>query len=724
MLIAVAFTTTIFVSASLLFFVQPMYAKLVLPLLGGAPAVWTTAMLFFQSVLLAGYAYSHAVSTRLPARRQLAPHLVVWACGLAFLPIGVPAGWTYDVTASPIGQTLMVFAMGVGWPFFALAANAPLLQKWYASSGGPAAGDPYHLYAASNAGSLIALLGYPLLAEPLLGTQAISRSWAVGYMVLGVGLVVCGLLAAREAAPHPDAPKAAAYRLMLPDFVRWVGLAFVPSSMMLGVTSTISNDIGAFPLVWVLPLALYLLTFVIAFAERVRPPQRLVAAAFLVTVIAAVVPMATSMLPGLGWIGFAVLFAAFFSVALLCHMRLYETRPPVAGLTPFYFAMATGGALGGLFNSVIAPVAFDGTTETLIVFALAGLALAGRWRPLRDTIGAAASVAVAVGTATLIALAFSLAPDDDFIVFAASTAGALLLLAARTAPLRFALTTAGLLIVGNWLYGNQGVIHKARSFFGVYTVRDDAATGLRTLGHGTTQHGLEFIADLDTRPRILSYYHPNGPLGQIFRSGAVGPDARVGIVGLGVGALACYARAGQQWRFYEIDGLIDEIARTPSLFSYLAHCAGEAPTVLGDARVTLAREADARFDLLVIDAYSSDAIPVHLITIEAIELYLSRLAPGGLLAFHISNRYYRLAPVLGDAARALGVDGYEQFHAATADRPLELGESEAHVVILSRDPGSLSRFAGDPRWHRLVPAGKTVWTDDHANLLGALKAFE
>ncbi len=719
--IAVVYTITIFLSASLLFFVQPLFAKMVLPHLGGAPAVWTTAMLFFQTALLAGYGYAHFAATHLSVRAQIGLHAAVWAGGLLFLPIAIPAAWSFDPQASPAFQALAMFALGVGVPFFALAANAPLLQKWYARSGGPSADDPYHLYASSNAGSLLALMAFPLVAEPLMRTSDITVLWAGWYLVLGLGLALCALCAVRGQAANaiPRAP-VAAYRPTVLQIMKWVGLAFVPSSMMLGVTSIISTDLGAFPLVWVIPLALYLLTFVLAFSARRRPPEAVVAFCFLISVIAVIVPMAMNILPGLGWIGFAALFAAFFSVALLFHMRLYDTRPPEAGLTPFYFAMASGGALGGLFNSVVAPLLFDSTIEAPIVFAAAGLALGGLWRPLRDAVSAGVALGIVSGV-MLICWSAGLVDltGTGFLITVGVLATAALLIARRQ-PLRFALTSAGLLGLGYMTFWNQGITHRERSFFGVYVVRDEAATGLRELRHGTTPHGLQFLDDLGKRPRILSYYHPNTPLGQIFRSGAVGPEARVGVVGLGVGALSCYAEPGQDWRFYEIDRLIDDIARNPALFSYMEHCAGDAPTILGDARLTLARETGVRFDILVIDAYSSDAIPIHLITIEALALYRSLLAPNGLLALHISNRYFKLAPLLANAARKLGLRALEQKRIGTAAQPIATGEAQSQVVLMSPDPEALEVFANDPRWRELEPDGHHIWTDDHANLFWAL----
>ena len=715
------YAATVFLSASLLFFVQPMFAKMVLPHLGGATAVWTTAMLFFQTALLAGYAYAHLISTRLAIRRQVAVHATLVLAGLAFLPLAVPAGWHYDPAAHPAFQTLAVLALGVGVPFMALAANAPLMQKWYARTGAPDAADPYHLYAASNAGSLIALLGYPLVAEPLIGTRQLALNWSAGYVLLGAGLALCALMAARAGAAAPAGPAAApAARPPAGQVGRWLALAFVPSSTMLGVTAVISTDLGAFPLVWVIPLALYLLTFILAFSPRLRLPRRLAEGGFMASVPAVVGLLALDQLAALGWAGFALLFCALFFIALTCHRRLYESRPPESALTWFYFAMAAGGALGGLFNALIAPVLFDRMVEAHMVFALAGLALAGGGRG-RLANGVAFLLATMLGTAAIVAITAGLVPSGTTggLVLAAVVAAMVIVVGWRR-PAGFAIA-AGLFLTAGFTVGiDDGVVHRERSFFGVYTVRDDAAEGTRALISGTTEHGLQFLDDLGRRPRVLSYYHPEAPLGQLFRSGAVGGDARVGIVGLGVGALACYAGPGQEWRFYEIDPAVDRIARDPALFDYMARCAGDAPTVLGDARIRLAHEAPVPFDVLVIDAFTSDAIPVHLITLEALALYRARLAPDGLLALHISNRYYDLAPLLANAADRLGMHAVEQLARATTETEIATGRTSSRVVLMARRASALAPFAADPAWRPLAGDGGAVWTDDQANILDAL----
>lgn len=718
---AAAFVVTIFTSSALLFFVQPIFTKMVLPHLGGAPAVWTTAMLFFQSALLLGYAWAHFISTRLAIRAQIACQAALWGLGLVFLPIGLPEAWRFDGAGHPAAQTLLVFAMGVGIPFVALAANAPLLQKWYARTGGQAADDPYHLYAASNAGSLIALLAFPLVAEPLLGTDATARYWSSGYLILGLGLAACALAAADGSHTY-DArtAKLHRYRPSPREVASWIGWAFVPSSMMLGVTSTMSTDLGAFPLLWVVPLALYLLSFVMAFSARLRPPQAVVLVLFLTSTTLSIALLATNLLAGLGLISFGLLLLAYVSVALLFHIRLHDSRPPESALTPFYFAMAIGGALGGLFNSLLAPLLFDHAVEVVAVFALTGLALQGPRGFFHDSLAAIVAVLVFAAVAALLwALDLSFSDDAKSRLFFCLCITVILLLS-RSRPWRFTLTAAGFLAAGTWLFGDAGVIHRERSFFGTYVVQD-RADGMRQLRHGTTQHGLQFIDDIEKKPRILSYYHPRSPLGQIFTSPIAADAQHIGVIGLGIGALACYRRPDQHWRFYEIDRIVDRIARNPAFFSYMDQCAGDAPTIFGDARINLAHEADlVPYDVLVVDAYSSDAIPVHLMTIEALDLYFSRLAPDGLLALHISNRFYDLEPLLGAAAGAVGATAVTRI---SGDRPLAVGEAGSAVVVMAQDRAVLAPFSRAEGWRPAASGNGRVWSDDHASVLDALRSM-
>lgn len=660
------FSVTIFLSAALLFFVQPLFARIVLPEIGGAPAVWTTAMLFFQSVLLGGYVYAHLSTKYLPVRAQLGLHLVIWAGALAFLPLGIPEGWTLDLTAPVAGQTLLLFAAGVGVPFALLSANAPLIQSWYAASEGPSADDPYFLYGASNLGSFVALLAFPLLAEPFFGAASIGFAFAAGFIVLGAGLLATGLMAKRgrtsARAVQARTPITAS------ALVFWAALAFVPSSLMLSVTTKISTDIGALPVIWVLPLALFLLTFTLTFTrapilgEPILKRVAVAGAGLSFAVFVGLFGNHLSLLTAL------LLVAAFFGVTLWCHARLYAARPTAEHLTTFYITMSVGGALGGLFNAIIAPSLFADLYEgpaTLIALAILLLAAAdGTARQMAMR----ASLISLVGVAAIVALT----PSDQ--------------------------------------------IFRDRSFFGTHKVIEQ--NGLRLYTNGTTVHGAQRIASMTDTPEPLAYYHRNGPMGRVLAQAA--PDARIGIVGQGVGSLACYAKPQQAWTFYEIDPMVDHVARNSGHFGFMEACAGDAPTLLGDARIVLQGQGDVRFDVLVIDAFSSTAVPVHLMTTEAVRLYMDRLAPGGVVLFHISNRYYDLPRPLGRIAEAEGIVALLRNDPGNLAK--DPGHSGSRVAALARTPADLDAAGIGAGWQPLASDGGTVWTDDFANPLSILNA--
>ena len=715
--VALLFTVTIFTSALLLFFVQPLFTRMVLPQIGGAPAVWTTAMLFFQTVLIGGYLYAHLMTRHVPGLAQMVIHLALLILAITALPLAVPAGWHYDPARPVVTQTLWLYAVGVGLPFAVLSANAPLIQSWYRRAGGPGAEDPYFLYGASNLGSLVALLAFPLLAEPLYGVTAISRSWSAGFVALGPLLLMAGLAAWRgpgQAAPTQDAPPATdaprAGTLAL-----WAFLAFLPSSLMLCVTSKISTDLGSFPLVWVVPLALYLMTFVLVFssgspltAHRLR---RLLPLALGVLVLFSLRPTAT-----LGWI--ALLLVAFFIVSLLAHRLLFEARPDARHLTVFYLTMSVGGALGGLFNSILAPLLFDRLLEYPITVALVGVLMVER-RPgnaPRDiALGLGLAVAALLPLLLTIPALHSIGSGNRTLLAVA------VLLAGYAICHRRPLiaTTATAALIGIWaLFGPANVLLMDRSFFGVHqvSVRGD----IREYRNGTTVHGAELVSETSDRPTPLTYYHPRGLMAGIVSEARATPAHSIGVIGLGTGALACYATPGQDWHFYEIDPMVVDIAQNPALFTYLSTCAPQAQIHVGDARIVLQGQADLKFDILVIDAYSSDAIPVHLATVEAIRLYLDRLNPGGILVFHVSNRFYDLAQPLSVAARALGLEGRYRFQGMDELKGA-VGAYPSMVVTLARTTQDLGLSATDPAWDPLPAPRIRLWTDDYANLLAALR---
>jgi spermidine synthase len=717
------YSATLAVSAALVFMLQPMFARFVLPMLGGTPAVWTTAMLFFQTVLLLAYLYAHWSTRRLGARRQAALHMALVAAALLVLPIGVPSGWTPPAEGSPVPWLLLLLVVAVGLPFFVVSATAPLLQTWLAATDHPDADDPYFLYRASNAGSVLGLVAYPLLVEPRLTLGEQSWLWSGGFGLLWAMLAACGFVLWRSrpsdrsarAADAKEAPVAeplpAARRL------RWVALGFVPSSLMLGATTALTTNVAPVPLLWVLPLSLYLVSFIVVFSRGARRETAHRAALLALPPLAVLLAGVIVLAPARPlWLVAAIHLAAFFVVALVCHGELAKDRPSTAHLTRFYVLMSLGGALGGVFNVIVAPLAFDSLTEYPVALVLAcvlvpvGRAGWGGAISLRDHLlpPFALFIAVYVGLKRGV-------PVADSVVYA--VAGVACMAMARH-PLRFGLAVVAIM-AGAWLPTATGadVLHQERSFFGVHRVLNTQMDTIHELRHGTTLHGAQ-IGGLGIDP--TTYYHRTGPMGQLMKAL---PDPslsrRAAVVGLGTGAMACLSRPGDRWTFFEIDPSVVRIARDNELFSFLRDCPGSADVVLGDGRRSLDGRADASFGLIALDAFSSDAVPVHLITRQALELYRAKLLPHGVIAFHISNRYLDLEPVLGNLAEATGMKCYGQRDTkVTTDQLMKL---RSHWVAIAREPSDLGRVTGDARWHPCANDGGRAWSDDYANVLGALK---
>jgi hypothetical protein len=756
---ATVFTVAIFANAALLFTLEPMFTKMVLPLLGGTPSVWNTCLLFFQAVLLGGYLYAHLATRHLPARGQAGLHLALVAVAALVLPVAVPAGWQPPPTGSPVPWLLAALAVALGLPFLVLSAGAPLLQRWFARTGHPDAADPYFLYAASNAGSLVALLAYPLLVEPNLRLSEQSRLWAAAYVALALLLAACAVLArgaragaagvaAAGAAPELSAVAAPAEAARSEPIgwrrvARWVLLAFVPSSLLLGTTSYLSTDVASVPLLWVVPLALYLLSFVFVFARR----QVFRRAAMLRVQAIFLVPLATMLLSGSTrplWLLAAVHLLTLFATAMVCHGELAATRPRADRLTEFYLWMSAGGVLGGVFNVLVAPVVFDSVVEYPLVIVLAcllrpneGPGGAGEGEgegegedPARARLRLWRARVLDVVLPLLLFGAVVAILQPDFLperlgktrVHVATGVLGLLCFFLRTRPLRFALGVTALLVGGyvGRRTSSDDTLFRARSFFGVYRVRGDST--YRMLVNGTTLHGAQLLAP-KYRKEPLTYYHVEGPLGQLFLNVVQGkPPIRVAAVGLGAGTMGCYARPGDQWTFYEIDPLVVRIARDPHFFTYLRDCVPTARVVLGDARRSLSRAPDGAYDLILLDAFSSDAIPVHLLTREALDLYLRKLAPGGLIAFHVSNRHLDLRPVLTEIARdarVAGASGGDVQFTAAQNRMLK---SVSTWVVVARHATDFAALVRQPGWAPLPPrADVRMWTDDASDLVGVFK---
>ncbi len=728
-----AFAVTLFLSALLLFWVQPMFTKMVLPLLGGVPAVWNTAMLFFQTALLAGYAYAHLSARYLGLRWQVLLHVALLAVAAMALPIAVAPGWTPPTEGMPVAWLIGLFAVSVGLPFFAVSATAPLLQRWFSHSGHETADDPYFLYGASNIGSMLALLGYPVLVEPALTLAGQSGSWAFGYGVLALLIVVCAgylwrhangegwTLGARPAEPVPGAMASAPV-----DWRRrahWLALAFVPSSLLLGVTSHITTDIAAVPLFWVVPLALYLLTFVLTFSRRpilrhewmLRiQPALLLLAATLFLLHDPLVPLTLLHL------------SAFFVCAMVCHGELWRKRPETSHLTEFYLWMSFGGMLGGVFNAVVSPVLFDSVVEYPLALVLAcALRPWSRERLRLPPPGMIA--AILVPAAVCVAIAGLAGLVELSAVKVAWLAGFILVAAASyifaKLPWAFAPGIAAILVLLQIAptddRASSEVVAKARSFFGVYAVSLKRDGRFAALVHGTTIHGAQHT-DPQMRRDPLTYFYRAGPVGSVFDRLPNAGDRAVGIVGLGIGTTACYRNPGEDWLFYEIDPLVTALARDERYFHYLADCAPDAPVIHGDARLSLERIADGHFDLLVLDAFSSDAVPVHLMTREALALYRRTLGDRGLLMVNITNRNVDLAPVLAALVADAGMVARTQRFVPNQSQ-FDGFAAASEWVVIAAEQGTLAMLDGDPRWVPLAPnAGSKPWTDDYSNIFGAM----
>ncbi len=744
------FAATIFLGALLLFLVQPMVARMLLPSLGGSPAVWNTCMLFFQAALLAGYAWAHWGTRRLGPRRLAIAHIVALA-----LPIIALARWGPPPSppqgASPILYLLGAFALTVGLPFLLVSTTAPLLQRWFAATDHPAAKDPYFLYAASNAGSLLALVAYPGLIEWTLGLDAQRRAWSIGYVALALLVAACALTTLRRArgtsstpdastsrpqalTPSPPHPLTQSSLHPLRARLLWVALAAVPSSLMLGVTQYISTDIAAVPLLWVVPLAVYLLTYILAFAGRPLIPLRLLTRALPLMAIGLAVCM---MLQAKHPVGVILLIhvLTFFAAALLCHTRLALSRPAPEHLTGFYLFIALGGVLGGVFNALLAPLIFKSIAEYPIALALACMlrpwpAPAGDspwWRRAMDIVAPMLILAAALVSESLVGLAekrAGLSPTGAEAASLICTVGLPAFLAYLTLrrPLRFALALGTLLWLANTRATPAGeVLRRQRTFFGVYNVvRSGQST---TLYHGTTMHGQQFV-DPERRSIPLSYYHPDGPIGQVFETFGDTPlFDRVGLVGLGSGSLAAYGRPGQRMTFFELDPAVARIASNAAWFTYLADCEADFDIRLGDGRLTLRDSAaEGEFGLIVLDAFTSDAIPVHLVTREALALYVSRLKPGGLIAFHISNQYLDLAPVIARMAQDLGLVSIARVDHVDRDESLKTGRTGCTWVLVAREQADFGALLGDSRWSRLLAGPRApLWTDDYSNIFRVFK---
>ena len=716
------FTITAFIGACLLFLVQPMFAKLILPRLGGSPAVWNTCVLFFQTTLLLGYVYAHVTTKWLGVRRQAMWHLVVLLAPAIFLPLNLGPS---DPAAAerPVSWLLATMSWTVGVPFFVISTSAPLLQRWFGALPIASARDPYFLYAASNLGSMVALLGYPALLEPSVGVQNQTVGWAAGYAIFVVMIGVC-VWFVRTVAPLQgqslvaDAPSVRTQPLTARTRLQWIVLSFVPSSMMLGVTTYITTDIAAVPLLWVVPLAIYLLTFVLAFSSRQLLPTGSLGR---VVPWLIVLSLGSILVTSPWWMPLHLL--TFFCSSMVCHSRLADRRPEVSHLTEFYLWLSVGGMLGGVFNSLVAPQLFPTILEYPLILAIASLLTPSS--PSRQTRRMPATLlavvcAVVLGCVAIWAIGLTSVDVGRALLLIAVVLSMQLIVTKWGGAVLFRLVS--FILVGFIAHAALGrtpggtVLFVGRSFFGVHRVVEAPDHTFRMLQHGSTMHGWQRLPT-DGVCEPSGYYSPPGPVGQLFRA-AGSRFTNVAVVGLGTGGLGCYAERGQRWTFYEIDPIVEQIARNPAYFTHLRDTRGEVEVVLGDGRIMLNAAAPGQYDLIILDAFSSDAIPVHLMAREAFELYLSRLKAGGIIAVHISNRFLSLEPVIGAMAQSEGLYALANQDLRIPDEDVKKGRRATHWVLLAKDRNALVSLEGRPGWRpAIVNPAIGPWSDDYSNIL-------
>lgn len=715
------FILTIVTGSFLLFLTQPMIARMALPRVGGSPSIWNSAMLVYQLLLLAGYAYAHWLARAKP-RRQAGIHIALFGLAALWLPIGL-TGAEPPATFEPALWVPWFLLSSIGPVFFIVSAQAPLMQRWYALE--TSRGDPYPLYAASNLGSFAGLIAYPLVVEPLMTLQQQSWLWTGIYAVLVLLVVGCALTVpsdAVEVAPEEKTPAPTRRQVW-----HWIALAAVPSGLMLSTTTHLTTDIVAMPLLWVLPLGLYLLSWTIAFAARRRPAD-------IITILA---PLIILICGGLAFsdgtrnpffsatLGLVLLFV--ISVAL--HGQMFRLRPAVDHLTSFYLAMSFGGMLGGLFCAIIAPLVFDWAYEHPLL--ILGAALLVPQYPLVPWPQRWARL-FAIGIPA-VALALSFASEQGYLghtvaaVMAGSIFVSLLALACLGRRWSFTVALAALMLsYGGWsTIAHKGIETRVRSYFGIYEVRTSHDGLTRRLTHGTTLHGIQnLLPELQTVP--TTYYARRSGVGLALSNAATmfGANARIGVIGLGSGTLSCYHQPGQRWTFFEIDPAMVQVAR--SRFSFLSRCAPDARIVLGDARLSIRAHMPANsLDILAIDAFSSDSVPVHLLTREALAEYGRAVQPGGIVLFHISNRYLDLKPVIADIAARDGwtaammqyvPDEAEKDLNATVSVWIALSRSRSRIEQLVQLSGNDAMY-----WEALEPTpGFAGWSDDYASILPIL----
>lgn len=722
------FCATALTSAFAMFAIEPLLAKSLLPAFGGAPAMWNAALVFFQAALLLGYALAHVLS-RLGAKRYAVVHAAWFAlCGLA-LPLRLDASLVE--TWPPSLRVLVILVLGAGVPFVALSTNTPALTKHFSQLDHPAAQDPYFLVAASNVGSALALLAYPFAIEPFVPLSRQVQLFSYAYVALAILIAACALVVARaparlEASPQRSEPTSWRQRL------RWFAYAAIAAAYLTGVTQFITTDVTPAPLLWVVPLVLYLASFVLVFARKLRPRHATMCRVLpLPAAITAFTIVSETIRPA----GMIVLLhlITFFLAALVCHGALADERPSAHGLTEFYLWMSAGGVGGGLVVALAAPALLDRNAEYPLVVLLAlcmrftasGRAADASARKLYaiDLAVAAAALALALASASITETTWLKA----YWYLVALGVPVLAVYSALMRPARFALALCAVLAGAVAFLPFGRTLEHSRNFYGALRVMRDASGKRLQLFHGTTLHGAQ-SHEPGFQDVPLTYYHPSGPIGDVFKrhADAHAVDSRVAVVGLGTGSLAAYAMRGETWTFYEINPDVVRIALDPRYFTFLSDAfpgMHSARVDLGDARLGLARTSQ-RYAVLVVDAFTSDAIPVHLLTVEAMATYAARLQDDGLIAFHCSNNYLDLEPVLARLAQSAGFVAYVREDMQVSPELSKLGKSPSVWVAMARRAEHLGPLVRAPSWRNARPGTLAhAWTDDASSIVPVMRGW-